>query len=356
MVVTKSVGQTVRLKTESALFIVMTLSLKKTNAYAPLKPLNPDEVLADYLGPSFTEYRKRFREAESGLRPPAPLHLDVDVLSLCQLSCPMCPSGGAKARFFPGLNRSLSYQSYLLALKQAHFLAVPSIRLGVTGEPLLIKNIDQWVSKAHQAGFIDISLITNGQALDYSMSLRLIKSGLTRLMISIDAVSEDTYAKVRPGGDFKRLINNIELFLEARERLGGPLPLLRLSFVAMKSNILELEQFKEKFSDLADYLTIQSYLDLGAKNNQALEASIADPKNPRNQSYCPDPLTRLALLADQSLFPCCSDFGRLFPVARFPQKSLAQAWNLPQTKFLASNLGRSSRACQMCLKAAGSLN
>ncbi|MDR2301773.1 MAG: radical SAM protein [Deltaproteobacteria bacterium] len=314
---------------------------------------DPERVLARELGNRFMAYRKKFEAAESGEWLEYPLHLDIDVTTLCQLGCPMCPAGhwSDSENRFPGFGLFLDEGLFLEAMREAQKLGVPAIRFGMTGEPLLKDDIDLWVLEASNRGFIDLSLITNGQLLDQRVSENLIKAGLTRMMISVDAASEDAYARVRPGGDFGRLVRNVESFLEARKRLGSKLPLLRLSFVNTSLNQAEAEAFREKFSPLADYLAFQDYLDLSGRP----ELRVKPIKNlPQNGGfYCPDPFTRLAIHADGGLFPCCSDFGRLEPLANLKHAGLREVWNSPEAKALRSLSGRLSLPCRECLKASG---
>ena len=54
--------------------------------------------------------------------------------------------------------------------------------------------------------------------LTNKMSDELINSGLTEIQISIDAVSEDTYQKVRPGGKLKTVISNLENFIQLKKQ------------------------------------------------------------------------------------------------------------------------------------------
>ena len=322
---------------------------------------DPETRLAALIGPRFAKYRRDFALAESGLRPPAPLHLDVDATTTCQLACPMCPAGGSFETIFPGMGLTLDEKLYQTALKEAEKLSMPSMRLGMTGEPLLIPDIDRWAKEAKSAGFIDVALITNGQLLTPEKSRELIESGLTRLMISVDAASSETYAAMRPGGDFELLVENIESFLAVRFALGSRLPLLRLSFVMSRLNRFEAGAFRLKFSHLADWLVFQDYLDLSgnpalaperSKNESFSESQRASEKEKTGgapKAICPDPLARIALLADGGLFPCCSDFARLSPLGRLPESSIESVWRSGKAERIAKSLDHPS--CQKCLAA-----
>ena len=55
--------------------------------------------------------------------------------------------------------------------------------------------------------------------LNEEISKKLISSGLTRIQISIDATNQQTYDKVRPGGDYNKIIKNVHNFIKLRNDL-----------------------------------------------------------------------------------------------------------------------------------------
>ena len=89
---------------------------------------------------------------------------------------------------------------------------------------------------------MDLFLFTNGKLLNSKNSELILKSSLTRLFISIDAVSEETYDKVRIPVNKKILNtnrlaiieNNVKNFVKLRNSMGLKLPLTRVSFVAKR--------------------------------------------------------------------------------------------------------------------------
>jgi len=316
---------------------------------------DPEVRLGRLLGPAFTAYREGFREAEAGRRPAAPLHLDVDVTTACNFRCLMCPAGRT-GHFFPGLTRGLFLDRVLYgrALAEGAAFGLPSLRLGLTGEPLLVEDIHQWVAEAKRAGVLDISLITNGSLLTPERSRALMEAGLTRLMVSVDAARPETYARVRPGGRWETLQENLGGFLDVRRKAGSELPLLRLSFVEMEINLAERDQFRELFAPLADYLSFQRYHNIMGLPETDL-APAADSGSAGPGGFCAEPFTRLALQVDGGLFPCCSDFGRLAPLGRFPEVSLSEVWNSPAALRLTEAEAAARPPCHQCLRGAGAL-
>ncbi|MDR1921791.1 MAG: hypothetical protein LBS31_08655, partial [Candidatus Adiutrix sp.] len=113
---------------------------------------DPNQRLADFFGEKFAAYRRAWAEAESGRAPLAPLHLDIDVTTACNLACPMCPAGNS-GHNFPGFKKGLrlSRTIYRKALAEGAAFGLPSLRLGLTGEPLLEPDIHHWVREAREA-------------------------------------------------------------------------------------------------------------------------------------------------------------------------------------------------------------
>ena len=307
---------------------------------------DPNAVLTAVLGPKFAAYRRAFSRAEAGERPPAPLHLDIDVTTACNFHCPMCPAGSAR-HIFPGFRKGLflDRRLYRKALAEASSFNLPSLRLGLTGEPLLAPDIAAWVREAKEAGVLDISLITNGRLLSPELSRQLIEAGLTRLMISVDAGGPETYARVRPGGDWNILLRNIRGFLEARREAASSLPLLRISFVEMSVNQGDRAGFEKTFGPLADYLSFQRYHNILGSEDTDFSLETAAPAG----GFCAEPFTRLAVHADGGLFPCCSDFGRLKPLGNLAGGGLLATWRSGEAIFLTGPQAGRQDPCRACL-------
>ena len=312
---------------------------------------DPNAVLSELLGPEFAAYRQAFNRAESGQRPSFPLHLDIDVTTACNFHCPMCPAGNT-GHIFPGFRKGLflDRRLYRKALAEAASFGLPSLRLGMTGEPLLVPDIAGWVREAKEAGVLDISLITNGHLLSPSLSRQLIEAGLTRLMISVDAGRPETYAKVRPGGDWDILIRNLRGFLDARDEIQSHLPLLRLSFVEMSVNQEDRDEFLKIFGPLADYLSFQRYLNiLGAEDTDFSREAQPPPLT----GFCSEPFTRLAIHADGGLFPCCADFGRLKPLGNLTTGRILATWRSGEAVLLTGPEAGTKDPCRACLSGRG---
>ena len=106
---------------------------------------------------------------------------------------------------------------------------------------------------------VDIRFNTNGSLLNEKKSLELIDSGLTRIMISLDAVKKETYEKVRIRGDYNKVINNIFRFIKLRDAKKKKLPIVRVTFVKTSSNFNEVQEFIKFWYNKADVIGTQNF-------------------------------------------------------------------------------------------------
>jgi radical SAM protein with 4Fe4S-binding SPASM domain len=226
------------------------------------------------------------------------------------------------------------------------------MRLGITGEPLLRPDILDFVSVAQNLELQDIMLITNGMLLDAEMSAALIDSGLTHLMVSVDAARPETYNRIRPGGALDTIKRNLDQFLGLREKSGNRLPLVRVSFIKMSLNWDEQDEFTAYWSGRADYLGFQEYANILGRRNTDY---FAGPKPSAENFRCADPWQRMALFVNGDMFPCCSDFGRLTPLGNANATKVKDIWRSRGAARLREmhRLGQweDHPSCQRCVNA-----
>jgi hypothetical protein len=311
----------------------------------------PDDALAPRFGSRYRAYRRAFEAAERmEHHPDWPLHLDVDTNFTCNLACVMCPAGaGGFPASYP--NKWLDRDLYRRVLDEGREHNLAALRLGITGEPLLRPDIVDWVRMARDAGVMDVMLITNAQALTPTRSAELIDAGLTRLQVSLDAVRPETYRRIR-GGDLTVAVRAVENFLEQRNRRGLDLPLVRVSMIEMSLNQGEVEAFQSHWTDRADHVSIQAYANILERQ----ETAFFPDRPARAPAFrCSEPFTRLSLLVNGDMFPCCSDFGRLAPLGRAGDESVFEVWNGSAAQRLrdlhAQGQWRRHPICRRCAEA-----
>jgi MoaA/NifB/PqqE/SkfB family radical SAM enzyme len=146
----------------------------------------------------------------------------------------------------------------------------------------------------------DYWLTTNGTRLSAELAEALVDIPLTKLCVSLDAASAETYKAVR-GGDYDKVIANVTRFLEIREKKGSRLPFLRVTFVEQDINRHEIDLFREKWENTADIVDIQKQFDFSVilKDISALTPAGYGGYD------CIDPYYHLVIRHDGQLLPCC---------------------------------------------------
>jgi radical SAM protein with 4Fe4S-binding SPASM domain len=216
-------------------------------------------------------------------------------------------------------------------------------------EPLLSPDLPGLVDGGRSRGLSDALASTNGLVLTRDKSRDLVGSGLTRLMVSLDAATPETYALMRPGSDFKRVEENVLGFLAERERTRSRLPLLRLSFCVTALNESELPAFLSRWRGKADFFSVQRYGYFGAGD----PVFPLDPPGEAPSGRCAQPFKRLAVRHDGTVLPCCDLSGLPLALGSVSRGGLKALWEGPKLAELRQALLKDRQeglppACRAC--------
>lgn len=172
---------------------------------------------------------------------------------------------------------------------------------------------------------MDIHFNTNAQLLDENMAKKLLNTNITRMNFSIDAITEETYKKIRIGLDFNRVISNIMRFIELRDKLGLELPIIRVSFLLQEINKHELEAWKEYWVNIADYISVQRYVPISPFEDERSVAISSAPIS--GKQTCSYPFESLFMHGNGLVVPCASHRAKHIAVGNIYEKSLYEIWH-----------------------------
>jgi len=174
-----------------------------------------------------------------------PIKIYVDPTSVCNLKCPLCPTGKGDKSRSKGFMKFEAFKKIIDEVKDY----VIQVDLYNWGEPLLNKEIFKMVEYAHKLG-IRTRISTNLTILSESAAENMINSGLDELIVSIDGASEETYQKYRVGGSFEKVIENLKLILRKKEEMKKKNPEVVWQFLIMRHNEHEIEKAKQMAKEL----------------------------------------------------------------------------------------------------------
>lgn len=308
-------------KREDASHFTRTQSLKS----------DPNLIIGKEIGKPFFEYRKKWEKAARfELITDYPLQLDFELNTSCNLRCKMCVYSYKK----PSTNNNLfSFKRYHSIINSGVKKGLCSVNLNYINEPLLREDIVDFISLARHKGILDVMLNTNGTLLSPDFSEKLIKSGLTRINISIDAFREQTYNKIRKGGNFEKVKVSAKNLVNIRNAMKLRLPLVSVSFVKIFLNRDELEDFINYWNNVVDYISIQKYLNPFLSRDIIPEMKIRLRKKIRH-FRCPMPWQRMVVRYDGSFLPCCTFYGAKLPLGNIKEFSVEEIWKNRKMSFL----------------------
>jgi MoaA/NifB/PqqE/SkfB family radical SAM enzyme len=279
-----------------------------------------------------------------------PFVLLLDPASLCQLQCPMCPTGlenagrvghGRTAYRSRGLLSRDIFDAVLDELGDYLFY----VHLYNWGEPLLNKDLTYFIRELVRRDIVvdtntNLSLPLSDVQID-----ELIDSGIDRIEASIDGFSQATYGRYRIKGRFDMARDNLLRLAAARDRLGRDTQLV-WNFLVFRFNEAEIEparlfceehgiEFVRREAALSEALR-EEFLPT-YREGEVLEgffeqrARQFDPQTIRSrpEQSCGWHYYYAVINADGSVSPCCApwesdwDLGYVTPSA----DSFNKIWN-----------------------------
>lgn len=259
----------------------------------------------------FDEYRMLWRETQNLEKVTKfPIQLDFELNYSCNFRCPMC-TWSAESTEGTGKETWFNFDVYKEVIDDGVNKGLKVVRLNYINEPFIRKDIYKFISYARTAGILDVYLSTNGSLLTPEASRNLIDSGLTRLQVSLDAATEETYRKIRISNyTLDKIIENIENFTKIRDlEYKSELPTLRVNFVQTEINKNELNQFIDFWKNRSDAIGVQDLVNIMKPTVDNVDANHQDFK-------CTQPFKHLVIRYNGHILPCCTFFGAELPIAR----------------------------------------
>jgi len=298
-----------------------------------------------------------------------PLKISIDPCSICQLECPLCPTGqNAGGR---SLGR-MPFEKFEALLKElGPFLY--EIDLNNWGEPFLNKDLIKMAGFCHGKR-IRTSVNTNlNVRLSEKEAESLVKTGLDVLYVSMDGITQATYEKYRKKGKLKNVQDNIRLVASKKKELGSKTPKIVWQFLVSKFNeheIPKLEAVKEKLganelaigflrSDMGkeiftkDREKVESLRKWLPKNESLSRYDYESRERKLKKKFCAFPWFVSVVNWNGSVSPCCASYFEKFDFGNAFGNGFKEVWN--NEKYRAARKAVAQKkptgtVCDNCLK------
>ncbi len=269
-----------------------------------------------------------------------PFSLSIEPTTACNLGCPECPSG-LKQFTRPTGKLDLAFHDKMLDQVAG---SVFYINYYFQGEPFLHPQFLSLI-RAAKTKKIYTSTSTNAHFITKEKAEEIVASGLDRLIISIDGLTQATYEQYRVHGKLDKVIAASKLLVEAKQKAQSPTPHLIFQFLAVQPNEHEIpavfELGKEIGIDEVRIKTAQLYdfengHPLLPKNEKYARYKLGkDGKyhikgNPGN--HCWRMWSGSVLTWDGKVVPCCFDKDAKHVLGDLKEKDFAEIWKSERYK------------------------
>lgn len=267
-----------------------------------------------------------------------PFSLSIEPTTACNLGCPECPSG---LKQFTRPTGKLPLELHRRMLEQTS-KSVFYINYYFQGEPFLHPDFLELIREAKRHK-IYTATSTNAHFIDAKKARDIVDSGLDRLIISIDGLTQETYENYRIHGKLSKVLEGTKHLIEAKKELQSATPQLIFQFLAVRPNEHEIPEI---FA-LGKAFGID---EVRIKTAQLYDYKNGNPLMPTNEKYAryrlqPDGTYRMkhklgnhcwrmwsssVLTWDGKVVPCCFDKDAQHVLGSLESNSFAEVWNHPK--------------------------
>ena len=275
-----------------------------------------------------------------------PISLAIEPTTACNLGCPECPSGlkmfsRPTGRLQPTLFKQIidelsPYTSYLTFYFQ--------------GEPFLNPDFLDMVGYAADQDMYTATS-TNAHFLDSEQARRTVQSGLNRLIVSIDGITQETYENYRIHGDLEKVLQGTKNVLHWKRKLRSAYPKVIWQFLVVRPNEHEIEEAKklakEYGVDAIKFKTAQIYdyaqgsplipsIDKYSRYREQIDGTYVI-KN-KLLDHCWKMWSSCVITWDGQVVPCCFDKDAKFSLGSLQTQSFQDLWNAEKYRAFRQQL------------------
>lgn len=272
--------------------------------------------------------------------------IQVEPANVCNLKCPLCPTGSNSLRRPKGFMSLETFQKILDDLGDV----LVAVYLFCFGEPFMNKDLPEMIKTCTARNILTLSS-TNGHFLQtLDDALEVVDAGLTTLIIAIDGSTQDIYQKYRQDGNIEKVKRCVTLIEEAKARRKSRFPYTAIRCVVTSENQDDLPNLERLASDLGvnmfttKSLGCMSHSDKykeyepSAENMRRFEYS-GSSRVGKGLSLCPFPFRQPIIFADGTVVGCEYDHDLEMAYGNVREQNFVEIWNSQN----AINLRRSIR-------------
>jgi len=316
--------------------------------------LNAEKILSRWI------HKNAFGQPVVAFIPGSPMILQVEPTNICNLNCTMCPRSK--------MTRSLGYmepelfdemlagwENKVMVKPLRHWIfgtTIPmmkrgSIKLFFMGEPLIHPKLDALIESGNRAG-CQVGIQTNGTAfIQQEIREKVLAAKPSVIGISLDGIHEMSYGAVRKGARWKEICDGLEaLHRERRESGLEKKVLIIVSSILPEWDQASQERARKFLEPIRPFVDQIGFVPLSRERDPEFYDENGDMVSyekeriddaVKQRPMCTEPLTKLNVLWDGRITPCCYDIDCEMPLGHV-YEGIDQVWRSGKVKALQAAL------------------
>jgi radical SAM protein with 4Fe4S-binding SPASM domain len=281
--------------------------------------------------------------------------IQLETTNICNLKCPLCPTGSYSLERSKGFMSLGTFQRILDDLGDV----LIAVYLFCFGEPFMNKDLPKMIEECTARNILTLTS-TNGHYLQtLDEALRVVDAGLTTLIIAIDGSTQDIYQRYRQGGDIEKVKRCTSLIEEAKARRKSKFPYTAIRCVVNNENQENLPDLERLARDLGvNMFTTKSLgcltgsdkfkdYETSEKSMRRLEYSGSSGSS-RRLTQCPFPFRQPIVFWDGTVVGCEYDHDLDMALGNIGERNFIDIWNSPNALKLRHSIRKEHDRPSFC--------
>ncbi len=289
-----------------------------------------------------------------------PTFISVEPANYCNLQCPECPVGNRTSIKKTAQFKLDIYQKLLSELAPDLHI----INLYFQGEPLFAKNLCKMIRLAKQHHLYAVTS-TNAQLLTPKNAKEIVLSGLDRIIISVDGITQQSYEQYRKNGELQKAIDGIRFLDFWKKKVHSCTPIIEVQCLRLRSNEHEWRtlqgMYKRWGGNILTFKTAQFY-DYENGNKLMPNERYSRYAKQKNGKYrlkdklhnrCLRLWSGTVIDAHANVLPCCFDKNNEHKFGNMANNSFTMCWHSKEAFSFRSRILVQRSQINICTNCTG---
>lgn len=288
-----------------------------------------------------------------------PVNVSIELTNHCNLRCPECFCGSGKMTRPRGFMDLSLFEKIVTELKPYLW----EMNLYFQGESMLHPQFCQFLEKSRG---IRTTLATNGHFLSPDNAEMLARSGLNKVIVSLDGMDQETYSAYRVNGDIDIVKEGIRNLSFAIEKNKSSMKLV-IQYLVNSKNEKQLPEAKRFAGQVNASLRLKS---MQIINDDTYEKWLPSKKRfrryePEGNGYkiisrLPDYCLRMwfnpVITWDGKVIPCCFDKDANHIMGDMKESSFREIWTGPRYILFRKSIMTGRKTIKICYNCTSGLS